>query len=115
MPNLTKGKRKKRSSTGIQSVSVVLPAVGKKLNLDKKVQEWSLLSLWEQIIDEPFKKTTRAVRVKPYHLQNILMIQVESATVAAELAFYLEKYQNKINAYFLQTGLEIHRIELRVF
>jgi hypothetical protein len=92
----------------------VLPVVGKHLNLDKKVQEWSLLSLWAQIVDEPFRLKTRAFKIQRNARENILLIHASHPAVAAELSFYLEKYQNRLNGYAAETGLTVHRIELRV-
>lgn len=108
-------KNKKRISTPVLPVSRVLASVGKSLNLDQKVQEWSVLSLWPQVVDEPFRTTSRAVRIQRQGQQNQLLVQVDNASVAAELAFHLEDYLGKIADFAPQTGIVVHRIELRVY
>ncbi len=105
-------KKPKRAGL-MSSVSQVLPQVGKDLRLDERAQEWAVLSLWSRIVDGPFQTTTRASRLRPKGGQNTLTVQVNSATVAAELSFYLEQYRQKLNEYQPQTGLNVQRIEIR--
>lgn len=105
-------KRKKRLSGPAEQIAQILPAVGRQMNLDKKVQEWSVLSLWEKIIDAPFRGKTQALKIKSTGNRNSLLVKAANAAVAAELTFYLETYQNRINAFTPQTGLVIHRIEI---
>jgi hypothetical protein len=105
-------KNKKRAGQ-LTSVSHVLPQVGKELRLNERAQEWAVLSLWTRIIDEPFQATTRASRLRPKGGLYTLTVLVNSATVAAELSFFLEQYRQKLNEYRAETGLSVHRIEIR--
>lgn len=106
--------RKKRASRPIESVSQVLPTVGRQLHLDQKVQEWSVLALWEQIVDSAFQNTTRALKIQSMGGQKQLVVLVTNHALASELTFCLEEYRDRLNGFFPQTGLKIDKIKLRM-
>lgn len=105
-------KSRKRMSGEALPVSQILSAVGKNIHLDRKVQEWTVLALWDRVIDPPFQGKTRATRLKRSRQQNELVVQASHAVVAADLTFFLEEYRIRLNAFAPQTGLEIHRIRI---
>ena len=109
---MTRHRKPTRKSSDALPVADILASVGKTLNLDQKVQEWAVLSLWERVIDPCFQTQTRAARVRRVRNQNELVIQVASATVAAELTFSLETYRERLNVFAPQTGLTIHRLKV---
>lgn len=109
-----KQSRKSRRRVGsLQTVSQVLPVVGEQLNLTQKVQEWSVLTLWEQIIDPIFHGKTQAVRLKKMGQNHTLLVKAANSVIATELGFYLEHYRERLNAYAQETGLHIHQITLQ--
>ncbi len=108
-----KNRRKKQQAVA-QSVASILPTVGRQLKLDQKVQEWAVLSLWEQIVDNPFKTRSRAVRIRSQRGQNCMTVLAANSAVASELTFYLEEYQNRLNRFAADTRLPVHRIEVKL-
>lgn len=114
MPKPYQTHKKRRRKGDAESLSAILPAVGKALNLDKKIQEWAVLSLWAQVVDEPFREKTRALKIRFSERRNHLLVWASNSAVAAELAFHLENYRQKLNAYGSQTGISIHRIDLHL-
>lgn len=107
-------RRKKRQSQPVQAVSYILPVVGKNLNLDQHVQKWSVLALWEQVVDPIFQGKTRAVKIKTLGNQNTLVVQADNAVIASELTFYQETYLQRLNQFAAQTALKLSRVEVRV-
>lgn len=106
--------RKTRRRTGsLQTVSQVLPVVGEQLNLTQKIQEWSVLTLWEQVIDSVFQGKTQAVRLKKVGQNHTLLVNAANSVIATELSFFLEQYRERLNAYAPETGLFIHQITLQ--
>ncbi len=104
----------KRVTRPVENLSAIIPAVGKSFNLDRKVQEWTVCSLWEQVIDPPFKGKTQATKIKATQTENQLLVMVQSAGVAAELQFFLEEYRDRLNRFAPQTEITIHKIQTRV-
>lgn len=109
-----KGKRKKRNTGKVQSLDKILPAVGRSLNLENKIREWSLLGLWEEIVAEQFKSRTKAFCIKSTSRGNRLQVYTAYPTVASELSFYCDFYKEQLNQYSSQTGIEIAYIDLHV-
>lgn len=91
----------------------VLPQVSQMLNLDKKVQEWSVMALWEKIIDASFQGATTPLKLKTVNNKTILSVEARHASVAAELMFYTHQYVERLNAFSAQTGITIHQLEIR--
>ena len=107
-------KRLKRANSTPVTFSSVLPAVCEALRLDDKVREWTVLSLWETILDGPFRGKVPALQIKIKGGQKHLVVKAVDSTVASELTFHLESYRQKLNAYKHETGCEIDRIDLRI-
>ncbi len=107
-------RRRKKVSGMTQPVSDILAVVGQTLNLDKKAQEWSVLSLWEQVVDPQFKGKTKALRLKSFAQKKIMVIQAQNHSVAAELTFFAEDYRQRMNAFTPQTGITVSQIEVRI-
>lgn len=107
-------RQKQRRAEEAQSVSAILPLVGRNLGLDRKVQEWSVLSLWDQVIDPAFEGKTKALKIRVNGKQNRLVVGARHSAVATELTFFTETYRTRLNTYANQTGVEIHAIDIQV-
>jgi hypothetical protein len=97
-----------------QNIADILPMVGRMLNLDSKVKGFSILALWDRIIDPRFVGQCRAVKIRRAGNQIRLLVQASSAAVASELSFSLHQYCDKLNQFTPQTGMTIHQIDLTV-
>lgn len=114
MQLIRKQPSKKRFNTGVRPLADILPVVGERLNLPRKVQEFSVLSLWPQVVEPVFQGRTQAMRIRRVDTKNHLLVRVDHSVVAAELTFHLQTVQNRLNAYAKETGIVIHHIEIRV-
>lgn len=92
----------------------VLPGLCRDLALDEKVKELSLLSIWETLVDDLYKKNTRAVSVRKQGGKNILLIRVKEAALASQLTFDIQRLKTELNRFAPQTGVKIDDIRLQV-
>ncbi len=106
--------RARKGSQPLNSIGDILPAVGRELGLDNKVRELAVLALWEQVVPEAYRQTSRAVRLRREGCQWILDVRVANGPTATELAFERENIRERINAFTPQTGFAIARIEIGV-
>jgi len=106
--------KKKRLSTGVETVADMMPALSKHLKLDNKVREWSILTLWEKTIDPVFVGKTTARRIETRSQKTCLYVTAANATVASELHFRLPQYCERLNAYRKETGLVIDEIKIQL-
>ncbi|MDX2085960.1 MAG: DciA family protein [Candidatus Melainabacteria bacterium] len=97
------------------SVGVLLPQVGRLLGLEDKARELALLALWPQVVDPPYRDSSRAVRVlvQP-NGQKRLLVRVLDGVTAAQLGFCAERYCQQLNAYAPQTGFYLAGIDFKV-
>ena len=98
----------------MQDFNSLLQMVAKNLGLDKKAQEFGLLSVWKVVVPEIYKSSTKADSVYYKGKKAYLRIKVQHPTVASELGFELEDLRQKLNRYTPQTGIHLEGIELRV-
>ncbi len=92
----------------------LLEVVAKQLGLDKKAQEFGVLSLWKVVVPEAYRTSSEAASIYYKGKKAYLRIRVKHPTVATELGFEREALLKKINAYTAQTGIYLDGIELRV-
>lgn len=111
----------KKSKTGAPDplhVQKIFPEIVRQLGLERRAQEFSVLSLWEQVLAENlpplFHQKTEAVKLKLVGDKRQLIVRVENASLASELMFHREKLQRLMNAFSPQTGITIEDIILRV-
>lgn len=113
-PSKPYSKRKKTMSQPTVGLSDVLPQVSALLNLEQKVQEFGVLSLWQRVVDPRFVAMTQAVGLKKIGSDRVMQVHCSHPTVASELSFNLPLYVAEINRYAHETGLKIDRINLSV-
>jgi len=92
----------------------LLEQVAKQLGLDKKAQEFGVLSVWKVVVPDAYRTSAKADSVYYKGHKAYLRVRVKHPTVATELGFELEELREKVNAYALQTGIHLEGIELRV-
>lgn len=111
-------KKKQQRAGSLVSLGDVLPGLYQELEMDKKVNEFALLSLWPQvltgILGSDIAMQTQAVKLKKTAGKTVLHIKVSSAPMASEISFYTKALQDALNAYTPQTGIKVDRLELRV-
>ncbi len=101
-----------------QHLQSIFPELVKRLGLERRTQEFSVLSLWAVVLSEILSadllEKTEAVKLKQVGQKRQLLVRVEDAALASELMFHRTALLSKINAYTPQTGLRIDEIVLRV-
>ena len=98
----------------IEHFNRLLEQVAQQLGLDKKIQEFGVLSVWKVVVPDAYRTSTEADSIYYKGKKAYLRIRVKHPTVATELGFELETLLEKINAYAAQTGIYLDGIELRV-
>jgi len=110
--------RKKTEIADPKHLQTIFPEIVKQLGLERRVQEFSVLALWEKVLAENlpplFHRKTEAVKLKLVGEKRQLVVRVENASLASELMFHREKLQRQINAFSPQTGITIDDIILRI-
>src|SRR6478609_2981060 len=110
--------KKPQRSGSLMSLGDVIPAVYQNLDMDKKVNEFAVLSLWPQaltgVLGVDIAMQTQAVKLRQAAGKMVLHVKVSSAPMASEISFYTSTLLQTLNAYAPQTGIKIDRIELRV-
>jgi hypothetical protein len=102
----------------LSSLAQVLPGVCDGLQLDKKINELAVLALWprqvEGICGKIAMENSKAVRLKKQGNRTLLMVKVQHATLASELAFHLSGLKDALNRFHPQTGITVDMIQLVV-
>ena len=102
----------------LSSLAQVLPGVCDGLQLDKKINELAVLALWprqvEGICGKIAMENSKAVRLKKQGNKTLLMVKVQHAALASELAFHLGDLKDALNRFHPQTGITVDVIQLVV-
>lgn len=105
----------RRNTRGVfASVSTVLSKVLGKYGLEQRIKEHAFMSLWNDIVDEPFKNLSRPLFVD---YEGNLVVSVKDATVAQELGFHRGNMMKKLAPFARGVGLRITgiRFDLKHF
>jgi hypothetical protein len=108
-------KKKKPQRVGsLSSLAGVLPQLCEQLDMNRKVQELSLLSVWPTLVGERYASQTRASAVKKKGARTVLYVKVASASVASELSFQSEGLKEMLNGFAPQTGIKLDAIQFSI-
>jgi hypothetical protein len=97
-------------------VEAMFKAVVASLGLDTKAAEFSVLALWQEVVEATapqFAHTTQAKRLKKEQKELYLLVEAKDAMVASNLQFYLPEILKVLNDYQPQTGLTLSGIRLQ--
>lgn len=96
----------------------ILPAISKELRLDEKAKEFSLLSVFDELLgqqfDGQFCGKARALRIQTKAGKRQLVVLTENGTVANELSFYTAQLLEQLNAFAAQTGIRLDAVQCRI-
>jgi hypothetical protein len=98
----------------MQEFNQLLQVVAQRLGLDKKTQEFGVLSVWNTIVPPAYQSKAQARSVFYKGKRAVLRVQVNHPITATELAFEREDLLSKLNRYTPQTGIHLSEIEFRV-
>jgi hypothetical protein len=98
----------------ITPLSKILPQVSRDLDLDSKVGEMALLSLWTTVVGGPLSARTRATRLLKRNGTNVLQVRVKDAATAGELSFLIDTLVSRLNSFAPQTGCRVAGIDLKI-
>jgi hypothetical protein len=106
--------KRKRSGGSLASMSTVLSQVLGKYGLEQRMKEHAFMDLWQDIVDEPFKKVSRPLFID---YEGNLVISVQDAIVAQELSFHRGQLMKKLAPFARGVGLRINgiRFDLKHF
>ncbi len=96
------------------SLANLLEAVSRELGLERKVQEYALLSLWREVVPVSFRDSTQAVGLKTQGRESVLQVTASDGPTASALSFHLDVLRERLNAFYPQTGVTVTRITLGV-
>ncbi len=107
-------KKHPHTSQPVHALKDVLPGLCRELALDEKVREMTVLSLWSQLVEEPYRSQSKAVRLRQQGAQWILWVQVADAGMASDLSFQIPNLLLQFNQFAPQTGVRVDQIRLRI-
>ncbi len=107
-------KRFRRRKPSITSISTVLTQVAGKFGLERRMKEHALMSVWFDVVDEPFKNCSRPLF---YDHDGNLVVSVRDASVAQELSFQRHELVKRLFPFARAIGLKINgvRFDLKHF
>lgn len=118
MPEDETGRARKpssyRSKSSMTDVSTVLSKVIAKFGLEQRMKEHAFMSLWPDIVDDPFKKVSRPLFIDN---EGNLVVSVKDASVAQELSFQRGPMLKRLAPFARGVGLKISgiRFDLKHF
>lgn len=86
----------KKNKYGLTSLSSVMDDVVKKLGLDRRFREITLINMWPEIIGNRFRDKSRALYVKRKDNIDVLVLAVYSSVISQELTLHKNIILNKI-------------------
>lgn len=103
-----------RSRSSMTDVSTVLSKVISKFGLEQRMKEHAFMSLWPDIVDDPFKKVSRPLFIDN---EGNLVVSVKDASVAQELSFQRGPMLKRLAPFARGVGLKISgiRFDLKHF
>ncbi len=103
-----------RSRSSMTDVSTVLSKVISKFGLEQRMKEHAFMSLWPDIVDDPFKKLTRPLFIDN---EGNLVVSVKDSSVAQELSFQRGPLLKRLAPFARGVGLKISgiRFDLKHF
>jgi len=106
--------QRRRSRSSITSVGTVLSKVLSKYGLEQRMKEQAFMAMWNDVVDEPFKKVSRPLFIDH---EGSLVVSVKDSTVAQELTFHRGQLMKKLAPFARGVGLPINgiRFDLKHF
>jgi len=99
-----KPRPRKRNRGSMQSLTNVLSKVLGKYGLEQRMKEHAFMSLWSEIVDEPFKKSSRPIFID---YEGNLVVSVKDASVAQELSFHRSTMLKKLAPFARGVGIRV--------
>ncbi len=93
-----------RSRSSMTSASTILSKVISKFGLEQRMKEHAFMSLWPDIVDEPFRKVSRPLFIDN---EGNLVVSARDASVAQELSFQRGPMLKKLAPFARGVGLKI--------
>lgn len=108
------GTKRKRVRGSLSSVSTVLSKVISRFGLEQRMKEHAFMSLWVDVVDEPFNRLARPLFID---CEGNLVVSVKDSSVSQELSFQRGTLLKKLAPFARGVGLTITgmRFDLKHF
>ncbi len=108
------GSVNRRSRASLTSVSSVLSKVIGRFGLEQRMKEHAFMSMWTEIVDQPFKELSRPLFIDS---EGNLVVAVRDGAVAQELSFQRGRLLKRLSPFAKAVSLKLSgiRFDLKHF
>lgn len=101
---------KKKNLNYFENINSVINGLAKNLGLEKGLKISSIANLWGKIVGPRFENTSRIFSIYENNGIDVVVVAVNSSTVAQELTFYKKDILKKIHKIGVNFGFDIKEI-----
>lgn len=99
-----------RRKGNFQKINSIMGDVSKKLNVQKGLNEMTLINKWPDLVGPRFCNSSRVFAVKRNNNAHILIIAAKSSSLVQELFFFKRDLLRKINPVAIELGFKVEDI-----